>query len=116
MNHEYSAVTVFSNGFQYLHCLKQKGKITRVLLLNEEVNTNLTESPSLHNQKQKVTKSQHKKKTVDVLMKLLNAAEASLDPVLVSAAGVCPHVKDENMGTTRLCHKVRLPLQPVPRH
>lgn len=49
-------------------------------------------------------------------MKLLNAAEASLDPVLVSAAGVCPHVKDENMGTTRLCHKVRLPLQPVPRH
>lgn len=37
MNHEYSAVTVFSNGFQYLHCLKQKGKITRVLLLNEEV-------------------------------------------------------------------------------
>lgn len=49
-------------------------------------------------------------------MKLSNTAEATLDPVLVSAAGIRPHMKDENMGTTRLCHKLRLPLQPVPRH
>lgn len=49
-------------------------------------------------------------------MKLLNIAEANLDPVLVSAAGICPHMKDENMGTISLCHKLSLPLQPVPRH
>lgn len=37
MTHEYSAVTVFSNRFQYLHCFMQKGKIISILLLNEEV-------------------------------------------------------------------------------
>lgn len=69
---------------------------------------NLTENPSLHNQKQKVIKSQQIK-TVDALMKLWGTAEASLDPGLVSAAG-------ENVGTSRPCPKLHLPLQPVPRH
>lgn len=53
---------------------------------------------------------------MDVPMKLLSTAEASLDPGLISAAGICPHMKDENMGTIRLCHKLSLLLQPVPRH
>lgn len=43
------------------------------------------------------------KKTVDVLQKLLNTAEASWDPGLVSAAGTGAHRKDQNMRTTRLC-------------
>lgn len=76
---------------------------------------NLTENPSLHNQKQKVIKSQQIK-TVDALMKLWGTAEASLDPGLVSAAGVCLHLKGENVGTSRPCPKLHLPLQPVPRH
>lgn len=71
--------------------------------------TSHTETPSLHSQKQKVTKSQQKN-TMNVLQKLLTTAEASWDLGLVSAAGVGAHRKDQNMGTTRLCSVFSLAL------
>lgn len=65
-----------ATGFNIYTALCKRAKQSQFCFWMKKSYTNLRETPSLHNQKQKVTKSQQKK-TVDVLMKLSNTAEAS---------------------------------------